>query len=123
MLEVVVLVDVAVQVMTAKRVVFGLDLLFYLVDHLQVPVLVDHHLVVMAVTHPLTLVQVVVVPEPILPAAPLEVVVMVDLVLLLFVISLDIDTLQNLIYTRPEYIIGIWHFNQFGIIPTCPKIL
>ena len=88
MLEVVVLVDVAVEVLTVNRVVFGLDLLFYLVDHLQVPVLVDQHLVVMAVTHPLTLVQAVVVPELILPAAQVEVVVMVDLVLL-FVISLD----------------------------------
>ena len=89
MLEVVVLADVAVQVMAVKQVVFGLDLLFYLADHLQVLVLVDLLLVVMAVTHPLTLVQVVVVPEPILPAAQVEVVVMVDLVLLLFVISLD----------------------------------
>ena len=89
MLEVVVLVDVAVQVKAVKQVVFGPDLLFYLVDHLQVLVLVDLLLVVMAVTHPLTLVQVVVVPEPILPAAQVEVVVMVDLVLLLFVISLD----------------------------------
>ena len=89
MLEVVVLADVAVQVMAVKQVVFGLDLLFYLVDHLQVLVLVDLLLVVMALTHPLTLVQVVVVPEPILPAAQVEVVVMVDLVLLLFVISLD----------------------------------
>ena len=88
MLVAVVLVDVAL-VMTVKQVVFGLDLLFYLVDHLQVLVLVDLVLVVMAVTHPLTLVQVVVVPELILPAAPLEVVVMVGLVLLLFVISLD----------------------------------
>ena len=35
----------------------------------------------------------------------------------------SIDTPLNLIYNRPEYIIGIWHFNQFGIIPTCPKIL
>ena len=87
------LVDVAVEVLTANRVVFGLDLLFYLVDHLQVPVQVDQHLVVMAVTHPLTLVQVVVVPEPILHQALRELVVMVDLVLLLFVISLDIDTL------------------------------
>ena len=35
-----------------------------------------------------------------------------------------IDTCKNLIYTRPEYIIGIWHFNQFGImVLTCPKIL
>ena len=89
MLEVVVLVDVAVQVMAVKQVVFGLALLFYLVDHLQVLVLVDLLLVVMAVTHPLTLVQAVVVPELILPAAQVEVVVMVDLVLLLFVISLD----------------------------------
>ena len=88
MLEVVVLVDVAL-VMTVKQVVFGLDLLFYLVDHLQVLVLVDLVLVVMALTHPLTLVQVVVVPEPILPAAQVVLVVMVDLVLLLFVISLD----------------------------------
>ena len=89
MLEVVVLADVAVQVMAVKQVVFGLDLLFYLADHLQVLVLVDLLLVVMALTHPLTLVQVVVVPEPILPAAQVEVVVMVDLVLLLFVILLD----------------------------------
>jgi len=83
MLEVVVLVVVAVQVMMVNRVVFGMDLLLNLVDHLQVPVLVDLLLVVMAVTHPLTLVQVVVVPEPILQQALREVVVMV-LVLSLF---------------------------------------
>ena len=80
------LVDVAVQVMMVNRVVFGLDLLFYLVDHLQVPVLVVLDPVIMAVTHPLTLVQVVVVPEPILHQALRELVVMVEAVSLLFVI-------------------------------------
>ena len=88
MLVAVVLVDVAL-VMTVKQVVFGLDLLFYLVDHLQVLVLVDLVLVVMALTHPLTLVQVVVVPEPILHQALREVVVTVEAVSLLFVIPLD----------------------------------
>ena len=80
------LVVVAVQVMMVNRVVFGLDLLFYLVDHLQVPVLVVLDPVIMAVTHPLTLVQVVVVLEPILHQALRELVVMVEAVSLLFVI-------------------------------------
>ena len=80
------LVVVAVQVMMVNRVVFGLDLLFYLVDHLQVPVLVVLDPVIMAVTHPLTLVQVVVVLELILHQALRELVVMVEAVSLLFVI-------------------------------------
>jgi|OM-RGC.v1.034029827 hypothetical protein len=76
MLAVVVLVDVVAVVSLVKPLP-------------RVEVLVDHLLVVMAVTEQPILVVAVVVPEPILPVAQVEVVVMVDLVLLLFVISLD----------------------------------
>ena len=77
MLAVVVLVDVVAITNLVK-----------LVD-LVVAARADQHLVVMAVTQQPILVVAVVVPEPILPAAQVELVVMVDLVLLLFVISLD----------------------------------